>query len=260
MLAVLPPALIVSGAWISPALGETRTDVRFIPAYFSGDFGSGVQTDILYLPLILKSGTENWEFRLTVPFLSIRTDQPVTFAGSEVIRRGAGNAATESGPGDVIVQGEHFFVEGAERRPWISGIFRLKVPTADETQGLGTGEFDYGPGAAIVQPAGRRLSLIAAANYVVRGDPPGTDFRNTRWISVGAQARPSEGSSVNIFLENRQSVLRGRDDILDLSLGYDRRLSPTVTFRSALFLGLSSTAEDWGFSAGLSARLGHPPT
>jgi hypothetical protein len=242
-----------------PARCETRTDVRFIPVYFSGDFGSDVQTDILYLPFIFTARTEASEFRITLPFLSIRTDEPVTFAGGEVIRRGAGNPATESGPGDLVVQGERFFVQGDERRPWISGIFRLKVPTADESRGLGTGEFDYGPGAAILQPAGRSLSLFGQALYVVRGDPAGADFRNTLWISAGAQRTISESSSFSLSFEDRQSVVRGRREIRDLSLGYDRRLSPAITLRSALFVGLSDTAEDWGFSAGLSARLGPGP-
>jgi hypothetical protein len=40
----------------------------------------------------------------------------------------------------------------------------------------------------------------------------------------------------------------------DLTIGFDRRLSPGVGFRSAAFAGLSGTAEDFGLSAGLSFR------
>jgi len=37
-----------------------------------------------------------------------------------------------------------------------------------------------------------------------------------------------------------------------VSLGYDRHLSKAVIFRGAVFVGLSTTAEDYGFSAGFS--------
>ncbi|MFQ5844954.1 MAG: transporter, partial [Planctomycetota bacterium] len=221
----------------SPAAARVDVDARIVPAFFTGEFGSDVRTDITYIPLILRLSSARQEFRLTAPYLSIRTEEPVTFAGGDVIRRGTGGTTTESGAGDLVLQEDLFFLQGGGRRPWVSGSFRVKLPTADETQGLGTGELDYGPGVGLIQPLGSRWSILASVQYVVRGDPPGTDLRNTRWLSAGTQVRLGRGASVNLFYENRQSVLRGRDDIQDVSLGYDQRLSDTVTFRSILFLG-----------------------
>ncbi len=261
-IASLPALVLMSLLCATTQAGaETRASLRLLPAYYSGDFGTGISTDITYLPLIFGMTTKRHDLRVTVPFVSIRTEEPVTFAGGEVIRRGPGGAGStsEAGPGDVVVQEEYFFVQGTVRRPWVSGIFRVKLPTADESRGLGTGEVDYGPGLGIVLPAGRRWTLVGALQYLVRGDPPGADFRNTLWITAGAQARISDSGSVNLFYDDRQSILRGRENIRDLTLGYDRRLSPAVTFRSAAYVGLSDTAEDYGFSAGFSVRSGPRP-
>jgi hypothetical protein len=230
----------------------TRTDLRVLPAYFSGDFGTGIDTSITYVPMIAVVSSGRQEFRLTVPYLSINTSEPVVYINGEVIGPAPGGSTSESGLGDVIAQEEVFFLEGTARRPWVSGIFRLKLPTADESKGLGSGETDYGGGVGIIQPLGHAWNLIGAWQYIVRGDPPGTDFRDTSWLSAGAQWRQSERSSWNAFYERRQSVIEGNSDLADVSLGYDRALPRGVTFRSTVFLGLSDTAEDFGISAGFS--------
>ena len=223
-----------------------------MPAYFTGEFGTGIDTDISYFLLILVASSDRQEFRLTTPYLSIHTSEPVSFIGGEFLPAGPGASTEQSGLGDIVAQEEVFFLRGDRRRPWISGSVRIKFPTADESQGLGTGEADYGPGVAIIQPVGERWTLFASAQYVFRGDPPGIDYRNTAWFTVGAQARLPRSSSLNLVYETRQSVLSDRPDIDDLSLGYDRRFSPGVGFRSAVYVGLSDTAEDYGLSLGLS--------
>jgi Putative MetA-pathway of phenol degradation len=234
------------------AAAGRRTDLRFLPAYFNGDFGTGIDTSVTYLPLVLVVSSDRQEFRLTVPYLSIHTSEPVTYLNGEVIGAAPGGSTSEAGLGDVVLQDELFLLQGTAHRPWVSAILRVKLPTADDTKGLGSGKTDYGAGAGILQPLGTRWTLIGAWQYVVRGDPPGIDFRDTSWLTAGVQWRRDPGSSWNLFYDRRQSVFRGRADIADLSLGYDHVLGRGATLRSALFLGLSDTAEDAGFSVGVS--------
>ncbi len=247
-----PGFLLLLFFFSAPSRGEVETDFRILPAYFSGDFGSDIGTRITYVPLVLTVRSRRNEFRTTVPFLSIQTDQAVTFVGGEVIPSGSDGRQTESGLGDVVLQDDYYLKEGTAHTPWIFAGLRLKLPTGDESRGLGTGETDVGPGAGIIQRVGSRWSLLAEARYVIRGDPPGTDYRNTPWVAVGTQVRASESSWVSLFYDRRESVLRDRSAIEDLSLGYDRQLSRTARLRSAVFVGLSDTAEDYGVSLGLS--------
>jgi hypothetical protein len=162
--------------------------------------------------------------------------------------------------GVVVAEYDRYFILGridaaGAGRPWVSAGLRVKFPTADRDQGLGTGEYDYGPRVTILQPSGENWYLFGDLSYIVRGDPPGVDYRNTWWLTAGAQRRLSNGATFNFMLNNLQSVLGDRPAIRDLTIGYDRRLSPVVTFRSAAYLGLSDTAEDFGLSAGFSVRL-----
>ncbi len=246
--AAVPLALL----FFCPARAETRSDLRFIVSYFSGDFGTGIDTHIIYVPTILVVTHEKHEFRLTMPYLSVTSSEPVTFNGDAVIERGQGGRTTESGPGDVMLQDEYFFVEGSRSRPWVSALVRVKLPTADDERGLGTGEPDVGAGFGLIQPLGERWSLLGSTQYVWRGDPPDTDFRNTLWLSFGLQRRLSGSTSANLSFERRQSVLPGRPDLSDLSLGCDHSFARKLTLRTAAYLGLSDTAEDYGVSAGFS--------
>jgi len=250
--AVLAAPLALFLSWPAPA--ETQPEIRFVPAYFSGDFGTGISTGMTYLPLIFILGSTRQELRVTVPYLSVTTSQPVTFVGNEIIPRGSGGRTNESGLGDIVAREEYFFLEGGRRRPWISGLIRIKAPTADDTRGLGTGEWDYGPGAAVIQPLGARWNLLGEAQYVVRGDPRGTDFRNTWWLSGGLQKKLSGSTAASLYYERTQSVVPGRRDLVDLILGYDHGFARRLTLRTSVFVGLSDTAEDYGLSAGFSMR------
>jgi hypothetical protein len=241
------------------AAARARFGGQILPAYFTGEFGGDVETRILYVPLVFSVSSERQDFRITVPFLSIRTEEPVLFVGGDVVSPASGGSgsgpSTESGPGDIVLKEEVFLIKGdGAWRPWVSGIARIKVPTADEERGLGTGKLDYGPGAGLIQPLGGRWTLLAEFLYVVRGDPSSFDLRNTLWSSAGVQLRATSMTSLYLFLESRQSVLPGREAIRDLTFGYDRRLSDAVTFRSAAYLGLSDTAEDFGLSLGIAIK------
>jgi hypothetical protein len=151
-----PKAFLLVLAFSSLCRAETQVDFRFIPAYFSGDFGSDVNTQIAYFPFTFTVQSRRNEFKATLTYLSTRSDQSVSIVGGEVIPLG-GPPQMESGPGDAILEEEYYFKEGTSRSPWIYAGARLKLPTGDESKGLGTGTTDFGPGVGIMQPLGSRI-------------------------------------------------------------------------------------------------------
>jgi hypothetical protein len=237
-----------------PARAEIRSEVRVLTLYRSGDFGLTGGTRILAVPATYAVISDRQEFRLTVPFLSVTSDDPVTIVGDQVIERPGGLGGTESGLGDVVAEEEHFFLAGGGARPWLSLLLSVKLPTADEDRGLGTGRPDAGAGMGLIQPLGTRWHLLGEAQYSVLGDPPDLDLRNTLWLSLGLQRRVSGSASASLSIERRNSVLRDLPDIARFGLIYDQGLARRVNLRAALFLGLSDTAEDYGVEAGFSVH------
>ena len=53
------------------------------------------------------------------------------------------SANHEYGISDAVLGTKFIFLKEAESRPGIAGSFELKLPTGDESRGLGSGEFDY---------------------------------------------------------------------------------------------------------------------
>jgi hypothetical protein len=249
-----PVLLLLSLCSVLPARAETRTEIRLLASYQSGEFATPANVGISSLTAVFAVISERHELTLSMPYLSISSDEPVTFAGDQVIERAGGGERTESGPGDFRVEEEYFVTVGGGARPWVSALFQLKLPVADESKGLGSGETDAGGGVGLTQPLGDRWHLLGRARYIVRGDPPGDDYRNTLHLSLGLQRRLSDDGSASLLYERRQSVLRDRSDLTELYLGYDRGLARRVNLRAGIAVGLSDTAADYGFTMGFSVH------
>src|SRR5882672_5481364 len=101
-------ALFLSLVFAPPARAELRSEMRVLASFRSGDFGLAGGTRILALPATFAVISDRQEFRLTVPYLYVTSDDPVTLVGDQVIERPGGRAGTESGPGDVVAEEEHF--------------------------------------------------------------------------------------------------------------------------------------------------------
>ncbi len=237
-----------------PARAELRSEVRVLTSYRSGDFGLAGGTRILSVPAMFAVISDRQEFRLTVPYLSVTSADPVTIVGDQVIARTGGRSGTESGPGDLVAEEEHYLLAGGGARPWLSILLAVKLPTADEAKGLGTGRPDAGAGMGLIQPLGTRWHLLGEAQYFVMGDPRDLDLRNTLWLSLGLQRRVSGGASASLSYERRDSVLRDHPDIAKIGLVYDQGLARRVNLRAALFVGLSDSAEDYGLGVGFSVH------
>jgi hypothetical protein len=241
---------------------ETTFTTQVLPSFQSGEFGGDVRTDLVYVPLVLGIDHGRNALRVTMPWLSLRSDEPVAFSSGEVIGSpraggpgGAAGTTSESGLGDIIVKEEYFFLNGGgPRTPWLSGIARVKLPTANEAEGLGTGETDYGAGLGLTQPLAARWSLMIEAGYIWRGDPDGVDLQNTPWLFAGLQWKPARAASVWAAYDAQASILDSREDIRAVVAGVDYRVTDVVTFKPSVSFGLSDTAEDFGFTIGMSWR------
>ena len=225
-----------------------------LASYRGGDFGLTGRTNILAVPATFAVISDRQEFRLTVPYLSVTSEDPVMIVGDQVIELPGGPSGTESGPGDVVAEVEHYLLAGDGTRPWLSILLAVKLPTADEAKGLGTGRTDAGAGMGLIQPLGTRWHLLGGAQYFVMGNPRDVDLRNTLWLSLGLQRRVSGGASASLSFERRDSVLRDYPAIAKIDLLYDQGLARRVNLRAALFVGLSDSAEDYGLRVGFSVH------
>jgi len=218
--------------------------------YTSGKYTGTEETNILYVPFIAKYETGRWALRATVPYLRITGPGNVIGAGADRVTLPGGSTGrrTESGLGDIVVSA--FYNVLREGRSGISLDLgaKLKLGTADETKGLGTGEQDWSLQADAYKPLGA-FSLFGSLGHRWYGDPPGIDLKNVFYWAVGGAYRLSSDTSAGLAYDFRPAITTGGGEISELTGFVTRRLSREWKLQPYLVLGFGRASPDWGAGA-----------
>jgi len=110
--------------------------------YASGSYYSNNDVDEVYVPFTINYGSGSVVYRLTVPYLSVRAPVGtiiINSQGQAVV--GEGPITTENGLGDIVA-GITFYdlYVNKSLNVVVDATAKVKIGTADEIKGLGTGE------------------------------------------------------------------------------------------------------------------------
>jgi hypothetical protein len=176
------------------------------------------------------------DLRLTVPYLEVET----------------GPDTTESGLGDVIGAVTVYDVfRSADGTLALDFTGKVKLGTADETIGLGSGETDYSVQADVYK-ALRRGGFSTGVGYKLRGDTTTLDLQDVWFGYVGGLYFFSPRTLGELYFDYRQPSLVGNDAVREAIAAITRRTSSRWRIHLYVIKGLSDTSPDWG--AGLSTR------
>ena len=209
---------------------ETWSAFKFTTGvdYTSGDYGTGSDTNILFIPFTAKYEHGAWFGGVTIPYIRIESDGSVVGgADGTVITKKNGktktvggstvpDVTTNSGLGDIVGQLGYSFFLNHKTLPLIDLIGKIKFPTADEDKGLGTGEFDYSIQADVSKTFGR-WTPFGTLGYRYIGEPSGTDLNNIFFASIGAGYKLHEQWSAGLILDYRQSTSDNTDDPVEFT-------------------------------------------
>jgi len=255
--------LVLAGAVAAPAQDEPRFTISTSVNYYSGDYGTDRDTNLLYVPLTLGvQPIDRLWLSLTVPYVYLSDENVVVTGGGVAVRKqGRGNLGrpdtsnSESGLGDVIFKVSYVVLEERDLVPEITPWVKIKAPTADEDRGLGTGEWDETLGLDLGKRLVGPLYGYLTLSYTFVGDPPGTEFRDSFGWSVGVAYAITPPWSVFAFLEGSTAITPGQTDPVELRLGTSYALTKAIKLTGSVSRGLSDGAADWGVSAGVSLRF-----
>jgi len=215
--------------------------------FTTGEYGGDRSVDELYLPLTGWYRSGRMSLRLTVPYL--RVDAPagtiVEGPGGQPIP-GDGPDVTESGLGDVVLG--MTFRDAWKNRDGDLALDlggSVKLGTADDDKGLGTGKADFTLQADLVRllPG---FTAIGSLGYVVRGDPDDFELDDGLFASLGGiSSGGSSGLRVGAFLDYRQAGYEFNDDRVEALGMLGWRLAEWDAYLTGS-VGLSDSAPDWG--------------
>src|SRR5712691_2795165 len=142
-------------ACLSPAAAEDepRWSLSSSVNYSVGDYGTGKDTTLIYVPFTLGvKPIDRFSLSLTIPYIRQTSQTVVITGGGVAVRKDKQRqlatatrnqvTSTEDGLGDVLLKGQYVLLEEKSVLPEIGPYLKIKFPTADKSRGLGTGEYD----------------------------------------------------------------------------------------------------------------------
>lgn len=159
---------------------------------------------------------------------------------------------TERGIGDSLVGGKVRFFEAEEGDAAVE-VF-VKLPSADESRGLGTGDLDAGFRFIASRTWGKDHY-----DFNLGGDFAGvrdSGSNEARWTTVLTWSRPwgdRLGHYGELFLQFLPAI---DDETLTTDWGLTYRVNPSFVLDAGINIGLSDDAPNFQFLAGLTKVLG----
>ena len=225
--------------------------------YESGHFGTGTRTETEYIPFTLKRLFDQGDIGLTLPFVTVRTAGETTLVEGTLqkIRKGPKAPVTRSGVGDMILKGRYYAVDEHGLLPTIVLIAKIKFPTADESEGLGTGKFDEGVGVEFSRTFLRDFIAYFAVSYTIIGSPAGTDLNNQTAYDIGLGYKFTPQLLGSVLYEERTALVTGEQNPRSLLFNADFKVSQAFRLNALFEAGLSSGSPNYGLTAGASVKF-----
>jgi Putative MetA-pathway of phenol degradation len=218
--------------------------------YSSGKYTGTEKTEILYVPFFARYETGPAVLKLTVPYIRITGPGNVVGAGADrVTLPGAGGPRrTESGLGDIVASAFYNVLSERSAPVGVDLGVKVKLGTADDTKGLGTGKNDYSLQADFFKTLDAN-TLFASLGHRWYGDPPGVNLKNVFYGSLGVTHRLSAETSAGVAYDFRPAIIAGGGRISELTAFWSQRLSRDWKLQPYALVGFGKASPDYGIGA-----------
>lgn len=254
---LLAAGLLCAAAVSRAAETDWRTSASLM--YESGTYGTGTRSSSLYVPVTVKRLFGDAFASATVPFVSQTSDGSVRNVGGRPVKTGRGSAGsattTHSGLGDVVLRGGYDLLRDDPHPLDLTAVAKVKLPTADEDKGLGTGEFDAGAGLEAAKLVAPGWTVLADLYYTAIGDPPGTNLNNQVAGDAGVSRLLQKDLTLTGLFEASNSLVSGEPSPRDLRGILDFRVDDRSAVFASAMIGLSKGSADYGFGFGGSVKF-----
>lgn len=246
---VLGGALALAMAVAAPAAAEEFQLSGLVGAdYSTGDYGTGIDTSILTVPLGLRASTGAFRVTATIPYMRIEGAANV-IGGDDgpiiVDPDGPTGEVTREGFGDLSLGAAYTLPASLTGAFEVDVSGRVKLPTSDEEEGLSTGETDVSVGTEVSYPLGAWTPFVGLG-YRMPGDPEGVDLENAFTASAGTSYALNDSSALIFSYDYSQATSDSVEDSHELFAGYSAPLFGRVNWTVYGIAGLSDGAPDAG--------------
>ena len=231
--------------------------------YSSGSYNSGSPIRSFYMPLIAGwYPTERFDMSVELPFIyqtgsqvttSIYQTTAATTVSKSVARRGGAGGTSGGGGtgipgvyglGDIILRAGYIPLFETNSLPQLRTSLFVKTPTASVSDGLGTGEFDFGGGFDLSKWFGN-LHLAGEALYTYQGKVSGFGLNNYLSYSGTVGYQVTESLQPMIVIKGATAPSTYSDDLLEARGRLLWTLTPATAVDLFVSGGISKSSPDY---------------
>lgn len=217
--------------------------------YVTGDYGLNADTDVWVQTTSITYQQDAWKFTGTVPIVSL--SGPASVVG-EVGRPGS---SSETGLGDVTLAATYSFINPETKTANFDFTTRLKLPTADEAKGLGTGKADVNFELNYRHPVGR-VTPFATLGYRIVGSSAAYPLKNGVYTTAGVAAPVStDGTVAGLALTWREKIVSYSDDSFEAMAFISHPLSERLKLQAFVLRGFTDASPNLGLGAQVGYRF-----
>lgn len=210
--------------------------------YVTGDFGDEERTGLFYFAPEFGYITPDYDLNITVPYLFLSKSNDSDSQG--------GMMDMTNGIGDIILRLGGGLLHGEPYGFSVYGSVSAKLPTADDKDGLGTGEADFGVFLDIGKKFGPiKISLLPG--YIITGDSDEQEYNDVQSYGIGVSVG-SEATYYYLSYEWRTSIFSQIKDPQFIEGGFIHAFNDRYSFKGDVSIGLNDGAPDLGIQLGIA--------
>lgn len=240
--------VFMSGPWLCAQADNTLTFTTGLD-YSSGRYGQSEKTRITYVPFIAKyEVNDRWTFKAVVPWLEI--DGPGGVSPDSRITTGTNSTGRtrESGLGDIVLGATYGAFQSDAQKLYVDIGAKVKLPTASESKGLGTGKTDYTVSADVYKTF-QQFTLLGSLGYKMLGDPSGVSLNNVFFTTIGGVYKFDSQNSAGVTLDLRQATSSRSTSLREYTVFYAHKFNQTYKLQTYVVAGDTPSSVDFGAGA-----------
>lgn len=259
----LPPSVLLAAALLAPVpiygqQSEVRQTSTLAFFYSKGLYDQDSPTYVRYLPYSHEVSLPGWRFKASVPVLEVEGPGNVLIDAGNLGQynndSGSDGRVSERGVGDLTLSVSYELPLIAEGLPFLDISLELKLPTADERRGLGTGRPDVALQFDAFQSVADTTLFATLAYRYRHRSPVYAGLRDSVTLSLGGSRPVSERWHAGLIYDFRQAASLFTGDTHELLPFVSWAASPRWGLMLYMVEGFSRDSADTAVGAQLSYR------
>lgn len=248
---LLPAQTTTTAAPTPPPPAPIKLGVGF--DYSRGNYGFNQVTEVSSIPVNLSYEPDRWAFRATIPWITIKGPASIATGGTPMPGPSRPTTNTESGLGDILVAATyHARPVPGELNVDFTG--RVKLPTADEGKGLGSGLTDFYLQADLYQSFGK-LTPFLSAGYRFMGSNTAYPLKDGLYATLGTSYRLTDTVIVGAAYDWREKIIAGAPDGSDAIAFVAVNPDPKWSLLGYMLVGFNDASPDFGIGGAMTYKF-----